>query len=187
MEKEMLQEFYSLIFRSIRKYKKLTQKQLGEILGKKTITIQAYENQRLSLNTEILFSLVKRLYIHRDEMVDLIIKDVINYNNDFKDYPEELNNFLNEIYPFDEKKEENSDNKINIKVNREVLKGVINFIDVNEKESRNAINLKHELLHYLNFKDEFLKIETTGEEKSKRIEKILSFIDFLYFQDIIKK
>ncbi|MEE1475751.1 helix-turn-helix domain-containing protein [Fusobacterium sp.] len=51
----------------------------------------------------------------------------------------------------------------------------------------NIESLKTELLNYLNFKDEFLKIETTEEEKNNKIEKILSFIDFLYFQDIIKK
>lgn len=47
--------------------------------------------------------------------------------------------------------------------------------------------LKAELYNYLSFKDEFLKIESTDEEKDNKIEKILSFIDFLYFQDIIKK
>lgn len=47
--------------------------------------------------------------------------------------------------------------------------------------------LKAELYNYLSFKDEFLKIESTDEEKDNKIEKTLSFIDFLYFQDIIKK
>lgn len=57
----------------------------------------------------------------------------------------------------------------------------------NIKNSYDIEVLKTELLNYLNFKDDFLKLGTTEEEKKNKIEKILSFIDFLYFQDIIKK
>lgn len=56
-------------------------------------------------------------------------------------------------------------------------------------EIRNHYNIKsleNELINYLKFKDSFLNIETTEEKQKEKIEKIFSFIDFLYFQDIIK-
>lgn len=46
--------------------------------------------------------------------------------------------------------------------------------------------LKDELLNYLIFKDDFLQLESTEEDRKSKIEKILTFIEFLYFQDIIK-
>lgn len=108
MNKEIQQELYSLVFKCIRKYKKLTQKQLGEILEKKTITIQAYENQRLLLNTEILFTLVKKLHIRRDEMYYSISKIIFDCDKKIMNtnYIEEFYNLLDEIYPFDETEEE---------------------------------------------------------------------------------
>lgn len=108
MNKEVQQELYSLVFKCIRKYKKLTQKQLGEILEKKTITIQAYENQRLLLNTEILFTLVKKLHIKRNEMYYSISKIIFDCDKKFMNtnYTSEFYNLLDELYPFDETEEE---------------------------------------------------------------------------------
>lgn len=47
--------------------------------------------------------------------------------------------------------------------------------------------LKSELDNYLELKNNILNIPTEKRENEQKIEKILSFIDFLYFDDIIKK
>lgn len=46
---------------------------------------------------------------------------------------------------------------------------------------------KEDLKRYLMYIDYTLEIETTKEEKEIKAEKILSFIEFLYFQNMIKK
>lgn len=59
--------------RIIRNYKKLTQKQVGELLGKKEATIRGYENNRLKITKELLFLLVRRLKMSKFEFDDAII------------------------------------------------------------------------------------------------------------------
>lgn len=91
------------------------------------------------------------------------------YEKTLRKYENELKEI---IFPQPSKKMENELKEVNQEQNNSIY---------------NIENLKTELLNYLNFKDEFLKLKTAEEEKNKRIKKILSFIDFLYFQDIIKK
>lgn len=51
--------------RSIRKYYKLTQKQVAEMIGKKEATIRGYENDRLRVTKELIFLLVRHLNMSR--------------------------------------------------------------------------------------------------------------------------
>lgn len=89
---------------------------------------------------------------------------------------------VNELLKMVENKKTNGNNE-----NKEEKQIIENNNNNNIKSFYDIEVLKIELLNYLNFKDDFLKLGTTEEEKKNKIEKILSFIDFLYFQDIIKK
>lgn len=51
--------------------KKLTQNQLGEIIGKKEITIRTYENGRSKVTIEILFLITRRLKVNRSEFIKI--------------------------------------------------------------------------------------------------------------------
>lgn len=88
---------------------------MGEVLGKKTITIQAYEKQRIKLNIETLFTVVRKLNISRDIMGLSILYDVFLECNDFGDYPEYINEFLDELYPFDENSQQIENNDVFLK------------------------------------------------------------------------
>lgn len=70
----------------------------------------------------------------------------------------------------------------------------INLSEINKNEtlpiskSDYDINtLKSELNNYLDLKNNILNIPNDSEKNKEKIDKILSFIDFLYFDDIIKK
>jgi len=56
-----------------------------------------------------------------------------------------------------------------------------------DKTTYNISSLKVELNNYLELKNNLLNIPSDKRENKEKIEKILSFIDFLYFDDIIKK
>lgn len=61
----------------IRKNKKITQKQLGELIGKKEITIRKYESGEITPNIEILSEISSALGIPLIELIDENgIKDV---------------------------------------------------------------------------------------------------------------
>ncbi|WP_308575022.1 helix-turn-helix transcriptional regulator [uncultured Fusobacterium sp.] len=176
--------------KNIKKYRKLnkmTQKELGDKIGKKPLTISRYENGEIFPPFEVIEK-IANIFNFPTEI--FLTNDPENFNEEIfkqKNVWQHMAETRKKSDENNDKKEENSDNKIDIKVNHEKIIDMMNFIRLNEKEKKYIENLKHELLHYLNFKDEFLNTETTKEEKSKRIEKILSFIEFLYFQDIIKK
>lgn len=76
-----LNSFYKLLFKKIRLQKKMTQKQVAELLGKKTITIQAYENDRLNLNFNTLYLLVNRLNLYKEFILKMIDDDFVNEFN----------------------------------------------------------------------------------------------------------
>lgn len=65
-------EFYKRLFKEIRKKKGLTQKALGEIIGKKEITIRKYEGGQLKISEELLYLLVKKLNILQNQFFNLI-------------------------------------------------------------------------------------------------------------------
>lgn len=113
---------------------------------------------------------------------------VAESRNPYKDYWEEELDFYNPPYEKLLIKYENELKKIDFPQPIKRIENDLKEVIQEQNNSSYSIeSLKLELLHYLNFKDEFLKLKTTGEEKNNKIEKILSFIDFLYFQDIIKK
>ena len=177
---EIEQTIFISFLKKIRSFFNLTQKDIAKLTGKKTITIQAYENKRLKISLELLFLILRKLNINQDTFRTKFLYDYTIVLIPYFFFKEQTSNdFLT-----DEKIEEiTSKYLFNIFYNlylKEVIQEQNNY-------NFNIENLKTELLNYLNFKDEFLKIETTEEEKKNKIEKILSFIDFLYFQDIIKK
>lgn len=101
MDTTSLDTLYKVLFKTIRKTKNLTQKQLSEILGKKTITIQAYENGRLNISSDILYLLVKKTHLLKNQFIDIISSSI----------------FLGEL----SKELGNDENKIKEIINSEVL------------------------------------------------------------------
>lgn len=89
---DILDICYKILFKMIRKSKKLTQKELSEIIGKKTITIQAYENGRLKVSSDLLYLLVKKTHFLKNQFIDIITSPTF-----FKKVGEELNIPLDEI------------------------------------------------------------------------------------------
>lgn len=67
--------FNKILFKEIRKYKNLTQKEVAELLGKKTITIQAYENNRLNVTFDTLYLFIKKINIFPEIISDIVISD----------------------------------------------------------------------------------------------------------------
>lgn len=65
-------EFYKRLFKEIRKKKGLTQKALGEIIGKKEITIRKYEGGQLKISDELIYLVVKKLNILQNQFLNII-------------------------------------------------------------------------------------------------------------------
>lgn len=68
---EIKNEYFKRIFKAIRKEKKLTQKKLGETIGKKEITIRKYELGYLKISVETLYILIKKLNILKTEFLNI--------------------------------------------------------------------------------------------------------------------
>lgn len=159
----MIIPFINRFLKNERKKRGLTQEKTASLIFKSKPTIARYDSGDI-IPESVLRQLCKMLNLDFFEL--LIIQDAENAERSSDSYSDLIEKYKNP--------------------NTVIIPPSVANINLNPNEY-NVESLKTELLNYLNFKDEFLKLKTTEEEKSKRIEKILSFIDFLYFQDIIKK
>lgn len=95
IDEQLKNEYFKRIFKAIRKEKKLTQKKLGEIIGKKEITIRKYELGHLKVSIETLYILIKKLNILKTEFLNIaisldviagLVKDSFSPDKDQKNY-----------------------------------------------------------------------------------------------------
>ena len=188
--------------KNIRKQKGITQEKFATMLFKSLPTIKRYDTgdiipesvlQRSCevLNLDFLILLKGQEEeslgdFDNWEEIDKYNRHVADERNPYKEYWNEELDFYNPPYEKILRKYENELKKISFPKSNEICEKN-NFLESQNNKIYSLNSLKKELLNYINFKDNFLNIETTEEEKKKKIEKIFSFIDFLYFQDIIKK
>lgn len=67
------QLIFRIALKKIRNLKNITQKSLAELTGKKTITIQGYENARLKISTEFMYLVIKKINLTKKEFIDNIL------------------------------------------------------------------------------------------------------------------
>lgn len=147
-----------------RKGKGLTQEKTAELIFKSVPTIKRYDTGDI-IPESVLRQFCDLLKI--DFFLLLELQETENIKNSTSFYSELIEKY------------KNVNVVISPKIEPIILKSVKNNYDIQKLES--------ELINYLKFKDDFLNIETTEENRKIKIEKIFSFIDFLYFQDIVKK
>lgn len=173
------------ILKTERKKRGLTQEKTAELLFKSTGTIKRYDTGDI-IPESVLQQLCNILNL---DLSNLLLKQQLENSKNNTMYYNRLISKRN-LYGSNFKEIEDEYYK---KIQNEDIDEK-KIIKVSEADNLNSFSLLYdirglrvELLNYLNFKDDFFKLETTKEEKRNKIEKILSFIDFLYFQDIIKK
>ncbi len=172
-------EFYKRIFKEIRKKKGLTQKALGEIIGKKEITIRKYEGGQLKISDELLYLLVKKLNILQNQFLNLItslevisglMSDEYDTNEDYITHEflsDMLKNFYYDISSLnlydapicpkskDEYMNKNYTEKLTQKCKDDIYFFISQIIKLNDKETKikddKITALSDNILNYINF------------------------------------
>lgn len=213
MEKSEKVPYINDFLKSIRKKNGITQEKFATMIFKSLPTIKRYDTGSI-IPEETLRRSCEVLGLNFFEVLKLQEENIFDDFGSWNEI-EAHNRALVAGYqlPFDKLEEygiisppyddllfkyKNDLNKIDIsKISNEMQENLKSYFDLNDEnntfknnEIKNIYNIKsleNELINYLKFKDNFLNIETTKEKQNRKIEKIFSFIDFLYFQDIIKK
>lgn len=185
------QFIFRMILKKIRNLKKITQKHLAEITGKKSITIQAYENDRLKISDEFIYLVIKKINLTKKEFINNILFSdeflavlytliqTLIYNNSFQK-DDEILNFIEKIYSiiiikfFEDETEKSTLNKdIILDKNNETVKKEYfkYFDDTLEKEISSYI------MNIINFnkKENEISIKKIKEITDKNI----SYLKFL--------
>lgn len=198
--------------KNLRKQKGITQEKFATMIFKSLPTIKRYDTgaiipeETLRRSCEVLgINFFEMLKLQEGEILDEFGSwDEINAHNKALMFDTNLPFDKLEGYgvispPYDDLLFKYSSNlkKINIsEISVEMQENLKNYFNIGNEninskstEIKNIYdikNLENELINYLKFKDCFLNIDTTEEKQKEKIKKIFSFIDFLYFQDIIK-
>lgn len=190
--------FINDFLKSIRKEKNITQEKFATMIFKSLATIKRYDTgdiipesvlQRscdiLELDFLILLKGQEEESLEDFETWEQI--DTINENRGFWADDGSWINITEPItLPYEKllRKYENELKNIDIpQLNNDIISTTLSA----DKTTYNISSLKVELNNYLELKNNLLNIPSDKRENKEKIEKILSFIDFLYFDDIIKK
>lgn len=153
--------FGQFIIKNIRVYKGMTQKQLGEIIGKKEITVRTYENGRSRVSIEILFLAVRRLDITRKEFVK--INSFLMESSDGDIF---LSYILDDLYPTDE-------------IDNPQIKEIIKE-KINETLQKKHYQILRENIHSYFTETETLKYAFIDTKKiTEKTNEVLKFIQLL--------
>lgn len=133
---EIEQLIFRVALKKIRNLKNITQKNLAELTGKKAITIQGYENDRLKISAEFMYLVIKKINLTKEEFINNIlfsselfsilytfVKTLVHENkreseNEIFDFIEKT--FSNTIIQLFDSDEENKNNT-NFIINKENL------------------------------------------------------------------
>lgn len=164
----------SNIIRAIRKKLSLTQKQLGELIGKKEITIRKYESGTININENILYLVMKSLKIENL----YFIKSELNFLEDPNIY-DLIDNFYNDILRL--KSFENISDIGESYIKGEISKKVLKVIEI----FFNNDNIQDSF--YLLFSEYSKKFQFLSDEEKKELSYDLkNYLDFLNFKYQIK-
>ena len=172
--KECENYLISIIIKTIRKKLSLTQKQLGELIGKKEITIRKYESGTVNIGESVLFLILKNLKIESLDFIksDLDFKEDINIYN-------LINSFFNEVILF--KSFEKVNDIVIVFLESEIVDIIFKFIDnfFYNKTSQDEF--------YILFSEYSKKYQFLSEEEKEKISiDLKNYLDFLNFKYNIK-
>lgn len=200
---EIEQTIFRIALKKIRSLKNITQRNLGEITGKKTITIQGYENERLKISTEFMYLVIKKINLTKKEFIDNILFSdeliailytfirTLAHENKRENETEILNfiekTFSNIIIQLFENDNENNKidwEKFDKKIDVKKLQNGIAFIEYLEKN--NYIMSEFSKTEVI-FKKEDCFYKISSEKFSEISTQVNSYIEFLLSKFKTKK
>lgn len=176
--------YINKILKGERRKKEITQQEFSKLISKSLPTIKRYDTGAI-IPEEVLKKMCDVLNI---EFLLLLKKQHLNnVKTSNKDYEILIKKYHLDIEVKTEISKEQE--KIIDRLHDEMLEKLLPKLDEAFKvyDFENIHILERELKKYLIFKEKILSFEETETERNEKIKKIFSFIDLLYFQDIIKK
>ncbi|UYI77607.1 MAG: helix-turn-helix transcriptional regulator [Fusobacterium varium] len=94
----MYDEVMSSSIKQLRKEKKITQKELGQLIGKTEITIRKYEKGDIRVSFEVLRQIIKKIGIDLEHITKVFENNINLYLNGRNSTEEESNQFLAPLF-----------------------------------------------------------------------------------------
>ncbi|WP_462351125.1 helix-turn-helix domain-containing protein [Fusobacterium varium] len=189
----MYDEVMSSSIKQLRKEKKITQKELGQLIGKTEITIRKYEKGDIRVSFEVLRQIIKKIGIDLEHITKVFENNINLYLNGRNSTEEESNQFLAPLFEVFFELNTYLSEDIKKQFIEQFKKNKIEFIsDIEEHKKTEYENLHNNIKDYIisklmNTLFELKKAKKMGENSfsfsEEEIEKIIvsniEFLDYL--------